>query len=140
VDWHKRALQEKDEFVKFLLLFIALEVSVKLKFSKIRDVKQDNSIKDEFYHNISQKYLKRLKHELDKNPLQNMSPDGDHRWPGKLDSINDFDGIIEFIIRARNNLFHGDKELDKKRDMFIVKEGTEILEPLVRIIIHALNK
>jgi len=134
-EWYKRALEETDEFVKFLLLFISYEVSVKSKGINLKDVKHDNSIKNKFYNKIDFKDLEKLKQTLDKNPLKNMKDDGDNRWSGKIESVNDFDGIIEFVIRARNNLFHGDKGLDEKRDELIVKEGTIILQPLVEAII-----
>ena len=134
-NWYKRALDEKDEFVKFLLLFISYEVSLKIKSYDLRGPKHDNSIKETFYNKIDNEFLKKLKHELDENPLQNMNIDRNSRWPGKLNSVNDFDGIIEFIIRARNNLFHGEKGLDEKRDSFIVKEGIRILQPLVESIL-----
>jgi len=133
--WYNRSLEESDEFIKFLLLFISYEVSVKSKGINLKDVKDDNSIKDKFYNKIDYEDLEKLKLELDKNPLKNMKHDGDNGWSGRLESVNDFDGIIEFIIRARNNLFHGDKGLDEKRDEFIVKEGTRILQPLVEAII-----
>ncbi len=133
--WYNRSIEEKDEFVKFLLLYIALEVSVKLKFNSIRDVRLDHSIKEKFYSKINHEYLEKLRQELDKKPLKNMNPDGNHNWSGKLESINDFNGIIEFVIRARNNLFHGDKGLDEQRDVFIAKEGTKILQPLVEAIV-----
>lgn len=134
-EWYKRALQEKDEFVKFLLLFISLEVSAKLTFNKLREIKQDELIKNRFYNKMDPKYLEELKHNLDEKPLQNMDSNGDLRWDGRLNSVNDFDGVIEFSIRARNNLFHGDKGLDEERDLFIVKTGTRILQPLVEAII-----
>lgn len=134
-EWYKRALQEKDEFVKFVLLYIAFEVSVKLKFNDIREIKHNDSIKKKFYDKIDQKYLAELKHELDKKPHQNMNPNGDRRWNGKLNSVNDFDGIVEFVIRARNNLFHGDKGPEEERDVFIVKSGTRMLPSFVEAII-----
>ncbi len=134
--WYERALVETDQFVRFLLLFISLEVCSKLeKFNSLRDIKQDNSIRTGFYKRIDSKFLTELKSQLDKKPLQNMNPDGDQRWPGKLNSVNDFDGTIEFVIRARNNLFHGDKGLDEGRDLFIVDAGAKILQPLVESII-----
>ena len=133
--WYKRSLDESDEFIKFLLLFISLEVSVKPKFNEVRDVKYDNSIKKKFYNKIDNTYLEELKLKLDKNPLQNMKYSGDSNRFVKLKSVDDFDGIIEFVMIARNNLFHGDKGLDEKRDEFIVKEGTKILQPLVEAII-----
>jgi len=73
---------------------------------------------------------------LDKNPLENMKQEGDNRWNGKLNSEEDFGSIIEFIIRARNNLFHGDKLLNNERDKFIVTQGNLVLEPLLHVIIN----
>lgn len=136
-EWFNRALkEEKDDFVKFLLFFISLEVSVKLKnYSSIRAIKQDERIKQFFFSNIDKSNLLFLNEKLDNIPLQNMKPNGDHSWNGKLNSEEDFDGIIEFIIRARNNLFHGDKGLDDKRDKFIVTQGNLILPHLVKGII-----
>ncbi len=61
-----------------------------------------------------------------------MNPNGDRRWNGKLESEDDFDGIIEFIIRARNNLFHGDKGYDDERDKFLVTQGNLVLQHLVK--------
>ena len=134
--WYLRSLEEKDDFIKFLLLYICLEISIKSKFQHIRDIKQEIVLKQKFYNNIDLDYLKKLKNDLDEHPLNNVNPEGDQRWSGKLESVKDFDGIIEFIIRARNNLFHGDKGLDEKRDLFIIKNGTKILQPLVKILIQ----
>jgi hypothetical protein len=132
--WYKRALKEKDPFVKFLLLYIALEVRVKSEFSTIRDIKNNNSIKENFYK-IDLTHLEELKTVLDETPLKNMKNINDKLWSGQLNSIDDFEGIIEFVIRGRNNLFHGDKGLNEKRDEFIIKEGNLILEPLLTVII-----
>ena len=136
-EWLNRALkEEKDDFVKFILFFISLEVSVKLKnYNSIRAIKQDEIIKQFFFSNVDRDKLLLLKQKLDNKPLENMNPNGDRRWNGTLESEEDFDGIIEFIIRARNNLFHGDKGLDDKRDKFIVTQGNLILPPLVKGII-----
>lgn len=134
--WYERALVETDQFIRFLLLFISLEVCSKLeKFNSLRDIKQDSSIRIGFYNRIDRRFLAELKSQLDQKPLQNMNPDGDRRWSGRLDSVNDFDGTIEFVIRARNNLFHGDKGLDEGRDLFIVQAGAKVLQPLVEAII-----
>jgi len=130
-EWYERGLKEKDEFVKFLLFFIALEVSRKLEHSDIRSIQNSNPIKEKFFKNIDPLQFNELKMILDSKPLKNMQNEGDRRWSGKLESNDDFKGIIEFLVRARNNLFHGDKGLDEKRDEFIIKEGNKILEPLL---------
>jgi len=116
-NWFERAIDESDEFVKFILFFIALEVSTKIEGRSIRDLKQEKVL----FGSVPQEDLESLIQELGKQPLQNMNPDGDQRWNGKIKSLEDTDGIVEFIIRARNNLFHGDKGPDENRDVFIVK-------------------
>lgn len=93
-------------------------------------------IKKYFFSNGDKKELLLLKQRLYNKPLENMNPNGDHRWNGELNSEEDFDGIIEFIIRARNNLFHGDKGLDDERDKFIVTQGNLILQHLVNGVIN----
>ena len=130
-EWYTRAIKETDEFVKFILLYISLEVSIKQNFSNIRSIKQDQNIRSYFLNKFDKSELERLKVILDKEPLINMNPDGDNRWSGKLDNTIDFDGVIEFIIRARNNLFHGDKSMGDERDIFIVKWGSQIIQPLL---------
>lgn len=132
--WYDRAILEKDEFVKFLLFYISLEVSTKLESSSIPNIAQNDSIKEKFYNKIDTKFLVELKRELDKKSHRNMQNPNDTRWSGELKSVNDFSGIIKFLMRARNNLFHGDKGLNEERDNFIVKSGNRILQPLVEAI------
>ncbi len=133
-EWFNRALkEEKDDFVKFILFFISLEVFVKLKkYKSIWKLKSDDTIKEYFFSNVDRDKLLLLKQKLDKKPLENMKPNGNSRWNGTIESEDDFDGIIEFIIRARNNLFHGDKGLDDERDKFIVIQGNLVLQHIVK--------
>ena len=130
-NWFERAIDESDEFVKFILFFIALEVSTKIEGRSIRDLKQEKVL----FGSVPQEDLESLIQELGKQPLQNMNPDGDQRWDGKIKSLEDTDGIVEFIIRARNNLFHGDKGPDENRDVFIVKYGNKLLSPVLKEIL-----
>ena len=133
--WFERALHEPDEFVKYVLMFISLEAGVKSEFKTLRDIKHNVSIKDKFFKKIRQEDLILLVSKLEENPLLNMNQNGDQRWSGVIKSTTDFDGIIEFLIRARNNLFHGDKQFGDERDLFIVTTGNKILEPFVEAIL-----
>ena len=133
--WYERALTEKDDFVRFILFYIALEVSIKRHSKGIRALKNDDAIRDAFMREIPECKIQELKISLDKKPLRNENPNGDKRWSGKLDHSQDFQGIIEFVIRARNNLFHGEKGLDEERDMFIVTWGSILLGPLLKVIL-----
>lgn len=127
-NWFERGVKESDEFVKFILFFIAFEVTVKIEGRSIRDLKKEST----FFDSIPKEDLESLIGELNVRPLQNMNPDGDQRWDGTLQSSKDIDGIVEFIIRARNNLFHGDKGFDEDRDIFIVKYGNKLLGPILK--------
>ena len=92
--WFSRALkEEKDEFVKFILFFITLEVISKIKgYISIRDLKKDEIIKRNFFSNIKSSIINELKLKLDNNPLENMKQDGDNRWNGTFKSTNDSPG------------------------------------------------
>lgn len=142
-EWYDRAQHEKDEFVKFILLFIALEVGWKLKSNDdLWHIKQNIAVEKKFYQNVDQKFLKKLKLELDNNPHRDVNldrhllPKSDIKyWSGSLNDIHDFEGIINLIMVSRNNLFHGDKGLEEKRDLFIASSVTKLLQPLVEAII-----
>jgi len=127
VNWYQRGKREKDPFVKFVIYYISLEVLSKLAGGSIRDLKNEPKL----FSNIDRKLLNDLVKKLKSKPLINMDPNGDHRWDGIIRNEDDVNGIVEFIIRARNNLFHGDKDLNSKRDLFIAKYGNAILEPLI---------
>ncbi len=106
---------------------------VKFKnYNSIRAIKRDLTVREHFFSNADKDKLLILKERLDDKPLENMKPNGDLRWNGMLESEEDFDGIIEFIIRARNNFFHGDKGLNDERDKFIVAQGNLVLQHLVK--------
>lgn len=108
---------------------------MKQRNEPIRKLKTNNLVRRAFFKIVPQELLLKLKNELDNQPLENMRPRRNHEWVGKFSDIADFDSVIEFIIRARNNLFHGDKGLDVKRDQSIVKWGSTLLEPIIQEII-----
>lgn len=126
--WYQRALDEKDEFIKFLLLYIAFEVVSKGE-SQIRNIKNKPEAIVKFYSNISKSDLNELKNQLDKQPLQNMLKKGKII---KLESIHDFGNIVEYVITIRHNLVHGDKGVDERRDLEVVMNGNKILLSLVK--------
>ncbi|MCE9585597.1 hypothetical protein K8Q94_03195 [Candidatus Nomurabacteria bacterium] len=124
--WYKRAIMETDEFLKFVLLFIAVEAL--LEGQKIYALKT----KPRLLETIDPKDISILREALDARPHQNMDADGDQTWNGRLESDTDWIGIILFLARARNNLFHGDKAYDEERDIFIVTYGNKMIEPIVK--------
>jgi len=129
ISWFERGKREEDYFIRFILFYIAFEVLLKVK--ELNKYKLNNSIKKEFFNNIDRKILEKLKIELDREPLQNM------RYKEKiirLENINDFENILRFVNVGRNNLFHGDKGLDIKRDKIIVNFSSKILDILLEAI------
>lgn len=136
--WYNRAISEKDDFVKFVFLYISLEVLVGIKgFLHVRYLKQNQ----ELLKKIETRELQKLIDELDKDPLKNEDPylnksDKRYEWDGKIKNTDDWIGVIDFLITARNNLFHGDKGLNNKRDIFIVTWGNKLLKPIIQELIE----
>jgi len=159
--WHERANKEDDYFVKFIfdyLAFVAL-ISYNNNDNKpdrqlIQELKQKNQIKNEYYSKMDINRIEKLIKILKVEPITNNTNMNDKWWDcekdncsniaspndGKLHSHNDYPNIVEFIYRARNNLFHGQKGLDFRRDSLIVEYGFYLLNPLVDILINKINE
>lgn len=88
--------------------------------------------------------------ELSERPLYNSSYDPDnpriHDWwncsgdspidadeqpKGRVLSLEDWQNMVEFWYSVRNNLFHGGKNPNIKRDMFLVEHAYITLSPLM---------
>ncbi|HUT17040.1 MAG TPA: hypothetical protein VMW84_01940 [Acidobacteriota bacterium] len=63
--WFDRAKKEDDEFVKFILFYISIEVSVKRNYRHIRSIKENTTLKDVFFKSISIGKILELKKVLD---------------------------------------------------------------------------
>jgi len=101
-----------------------------VKVENLNKYKLNKDIENKFFNQIDFNMLQELKKILDKNPLKNMQ--NKSKPPVKLDSVNDFENILNFIRVSRNNLFHGDKNLNIDRDKMIVSFGCQILEVLLK--------
>ena len=158
ISWHKRAEEEEDNFVKFIfeyLAFIAFlnrsNTDNKPDRQLIQRLKRDENIKSEFLNKVDKKSIRELIDILKENPLQNVTNNNDRWWDcdtdnclnkksvndGKILNVNDYRNIIEFVYRARNNLFHGKKGSDIERDIIIVRYGFLILNPLVATLLSS---
>lgn len=142
-DWHTKAKLEEDIFIKFILEYISFIAFLNMKNSTINNdrmliekLKNSKNIKQKYFTIIDKRIIKELKKELEFHPIKNVTRPNDKRWDGRLTSLNDFSNIIEFIYRARNNLFHGQKRLNFERDSQIVQYGYKLLNPLMEIIIE----
>jgi len=131
IQWYDRGRSESDIFVKFVLFYIALEAMTHVRGGNIRGLKSEVKLLGK----IDSKTISTLQEYLEHDPHKNMNPEGDNRWNGTLKNDSDLDGVMEFLIRARNNLFHGDKGPDIERDRIIVGYGNKIIEPILGAII-----
>lgn len=88
--------------------------------------------------------------ELERKPLHNSSFDPDNpeidKWwnnseflpntdddrpKGRVLSLEDWQNMVEFWYSVRNNLFHGGKNPNIQRDIFLVEHAFKSLRPLV---------
>lgn len=158
-DWHNRANEEKDDyFVKFIfdyLAFVALICHNNYRKSDrklIQQLKRNNEkIKNNYYSNVNINRINEIIEILKSDPITNDTNHHDKWWDCDLDncpnhlsptdgiigSVDDFPNILEFIYRARNNLFHGQKGIDYRRDSLIVEYGFYLLNPLVDVLIDS---
>lgn len=160
IDWHEKAKIEKDYFIKFILQYISFIAFLNINNTTnkkdrrlIQEFKRNYVIKNKYFHKIDKHIIQDLMVKLRKNPINNVGISEDYRWDcikykkrkvmssndGELRSIYDFTNIIEYIYRARNNLFHGQKGPNFKRDLFIVKYGFKLLNPLMEILISSMK-
>ncbi|MFA5405835.1 MAG: hypothetical protein WC307_00550 [Candidatus Nanoarchaeia archaeon] len=129
----------------------------------IQKLKQDVNIKNDYFEEIkSNEKLKNnwetIIEELNKIPLGDASRDLDNtqeiKWwncshdelnqqtpqeavkrKGVIRSIDDWENMVEFWYAIRNNLFHGAKDPEVKRDKFAVEYGFKTLSELMNILL-----
>ena len=82
--------------------------------------------------------------ELKKTPLHNSSydldyPEIDKRWKGTIQATDDWMNMVEFWYGIRNNLFHGGKNPNIKRDCFLVEHAYKTLKAFMDIEIEELT-
>lgn len=156
-DWHYRAKEEDDFFVKFIfdyLAFVALicyqNYDNKSDRILIQELKRNSDIKNRFNVKVDKEKLNEIIAILNSRPITNTTNRGDKWWDcdsnncsnqisptnGVIHSNNDFPNILEFIYRVRNNLFHGKKGINFDRDSLIVEYGFYLIDPLVEVLIN----
>jgi len=121
----------------------------------IQRLKKDNRIKQNYLamvnqnQELSQAWIEIIE-ELRDKPLHNNSSDPDYpeinKWwnnieshpneedqqpKGRVLSVDDWQNMVEFWYSVRNNLFHGGKNPNIKRDVFLVEGAFKTLRPLV---------
>jgi len=160
--WHLKAINEDDYFIKYIIEYLAFVVFIKLipprneniDRNAIQALKADYEIKTKYLQLIqNDEELKgnwnKIKNKLNIKPLKNIK--GTHErygnlkyWnshgngsnKGKIVNLEDWDNMVEFWYLIRNNLFHGSKELNVKRDEFLVEYGYKTLNKFMDCVLE----
>lgn len=129
----------------------------------IQRLKRDNETKTDYLKRIqSNKKLKsaweEIKKEFDKKPFHDAArlslgydehtwwncshahdnqktPEDKAKAGGIIHNLEDWENMVEFWYCVRNNLFHGEKDPEHKRDEFAVEFGYKTLSELVEILL-----
>jgi len=80
--------------------------------------------------------LNELKDEIERSPLDDMTPNS-NRPPLDLPDKKNLDRILEIVYRVRSNLLHGGKEVDPafQRNMTLIRSSFIILFHIMNLIL-----
>jgi hypothetical protein len=67
--------------------------------------------------------------------LQQQSEEEKRKTKGVIHGLDDWENMVEFWYSIRNNLFHGAKDPEDRRDQIIVQNGYITLRELVEILL-----
>lgn len=148
--WFYRAVVEGDPFTRYIFLYISFiaflsqDDSYTSDRGRINRVKEDDEAKDYYLRlvrgsNDLREALTGLIEELRGQPIRNSTRDNDINWRGTggvLDGIEDWENLVEFWYRVRNNLFHGHKAPEFERDRRLVDYAYLTLQPFMRNFIN----
>ena len=153
-EWHKKT-NSGDYFTKYIFEYLAFMAYLRLV--KLPSYERESECIKEFKNDskIRNMYLKMVKDDnalknvwkdivdvLQFEPLMNTSYDLENpeiirNWNGKngvIESINDWENMVEFWVSVRNNLFHGGKDPLSKRDIFLVENAFKTLNKLMNLL------
>jgi len=128
-----------------IFCFIAYEAYVFGKFQKAQMAENRRELSQSFQQLFEESINKNapddlkealagLKKEIDKSPLQDMTPNST-RASLELPNKKDLDRVLEIIYRVRSNLLHGGKELNQ-RDIDLIKSSYIILYHIMTRILN----
>jgi len=67
--------------------------------------------------------------------LQDQTPEERGKTKGIIHNLEDWENMVEFWYSIRNNLFHGAKDPEEKRDQILIQIGYITLRELVQILL-----
>lgn len=144
--WFNRAIAEDDPFTKYIFLYISFIAFLSQKWGRTTDRRRINRLKEnteakDYYLGLAgergelRNSLSNLVAELREQSIENSTRVNDTNWVGEdgvLNGIEDWENLVEFWYRVRNNLFHGHKAPDFKRDRKLVNFAYQTLQPFMR--------
>lgn len=143
--WFYRAVAEGDPFTGYIFLYIAFIAYLSQKDrhvtdrTKINRVKRDREAREYYLGLIRAKSglkesISSLTSELRQDPIRTTGRN-DRNWRGTngvLNGMEDWENLVEFWYRVRNNLFHGHKAPEFDRDRRLVGYAYITLLPFMR--------
>jgi len=147
--WFDRSIFKTDIFTQFIFLYISFIAFLAQANPGKNDRGIINSLKDAedaraYYVSLLQKdsglrdTIKSLISVLNNQPIRNDTRPNDNNWTGTdgvLRNEEDWENLVEYWYRVRNNLFHGHKAPEFERDRDLVKYAYRTLTPLMEIFI-----
>jgi hypothetical protein len=144
--WFERAQKEEEYFTKFIFLYISFIAFLTQRYNGRNDRGKIESLKKEleareFYLKLLakeeglRKLLIELIGELNRKPIVNVTRGPDQWWQGtdgELRDEKDWENLVEYWYRVRNNLFHGHKAPGFERDRKLVTYAYKTLYPLMK--------
>jgi hypothetical protein len=67
--------------------------------------------------------------------LHDQTPEESRKIKGIIHNMEDWENMVEFWYSIRNNLFHGAKDPEEKRDQILIQNGYITLRELVQILL-----
>jgi hypothetical protein len=152
--WHAKA-NDDDPFTNFVFEYLAFIAHIKNNLYYFVDsdrlaiqiLKSDGRIEQNYLTAVRStpelnEAWSRITEELRRKPLHNSShdpdfPEIDKWWNGVIQSLDDWPNMVEFWYGVRNNLFHGGKNPNLQRDIFLVQHAYFTLRSLMEAEIAA---
>ncbi len=154
--WFERSKSENDIFTKFIFLYISFTAFLTRRNPKrsdrwiIDNLKEEEETRSLYitlirYNPELRAVIQNLISELRKQPIENDTRPNDTNWRGGIDGVirdeTDWENLVEYWYRVRNNLFHGRKAPGFQRDRVLVELAYRPLAPLMeKFIKHGLPR
>ena len=144
--WFYRAIAESDPFTRYIFIYLSFIAFLSQEGTQTSDRGRINRVKEvieakEYYLRLVRNkgnlrdILSNLVEELKRQPIRNSTRNNDTHWSGAdgvLDGTEDWENLVEFWYRVRNNLFHGHKAPEFERDIRLVNYAYLTLQPFMR--------